>query len=82
MIDQGHGKEKRHESELPVLFDRKEQCCGCSACFAACPTNSVVMIPDEEGFLYPHVNSESCIRCYRCLAVCSFRKDRSGRAAL
>lgn len=24
-------------TKLPVLYEKKEQCCGCSACYAVCP---------------------------------------------
>lgn len=30
------------------------------------------MKPDEEGFLYPHVNEATCINCGLCLKVCPF----------
>ena len=62
--------------ELPVLFDNKENCCGCSACYAICPVHAVAMVPDEEGFLYPNVNASLCIRCYRCMSVCTFKSDQ------
>ena len=58
-----------------VLFHRKEECCGCGACRAACVRDAICMIADEEGFLYPTVDAERCIRCVRCLTVCPFRAD-------
>ena len=60
--------------ELPVLFEEKEECCGCSACFAICPIKAIIMEEDGEGFLYPKVLEEKCIRCYKCLDVCPFKK--------
>lgn len=62
--------------ELPNLYDKRENCCGCSACYAICPVNAIVMQPDEEGFLYPSVQKDKCIRCYKCLSVCAFKKDQ------
>lgn len=32
-----NGKFKDCEKKLPELYDRKENCCGCSACYAICP---------------------------------------------
>ncbi|WP_302925976.1 4Fe-4S binding protein [Holdemania filiformis] len=61
--------------EFPVLYKRKEECCGCTACFAVCPNEAVSMVTDEEGFDYPQVDEEKCIRCYRCLKVCPFKVD-------
>lgn len=59
--------------ELPTLYVRKEECCGCTACYAICPKEAITMEPDEEGFLYPVVHEEKCIRCYQCLKVCPIK---------
>lgn len=49
----------------------KEGCCGCTACYATCPSNAISMQPDkEEGFLYPVVDDSKCIDCGKCLKVC------------
>lgn len=49
----------------------KEECCGCTACYASCPTKAINMQPDsEEGFLYPLVNEKKCIDCGKCLKIC------------
>lgn len=50
---------------------KPEECCGCTACYASCPTRAITMQPDEvEGFLYPHVEEKKCIDCGKCLRVC------------
>ncbi len=28
---------------------------------------------DNEGFLYPELIPEKCIKCYLCLEVCAFK---------
>ena len=61
--------------ELPILYNRKEDCCGCSACYAICPRKAINMIEDEEGFEYPQIKEEKCIRCYQCLKVCPFKYE-------
>ena len=33
---------------IPVLYRRKEECCGCTACYANCPKEAICMIQDEE----------------------------------
>lgn len=60
------------ERELPILYNKKEECCGCTACYAICPKKAISMVEDEEGFEYPKVG-EGCIRCYQCLKVCPFK---------
>lgn len=57
------------------LFNRKENCCGCTACANICPINAISMQSDDEGFLYPYINSELCINCEICAYVCPFRNN-------
>ena len=59
--------------DLPVLYNEKEECSGCTACLAICPKHAISMVDDEEGFEYPKVNGVECIRCYLCLSVCPFK---------
>lgn len=68
--------EKNKERDLPILYEKKENCCGCTACYAVCPLNAIKMMPDEEGFLYPAVDVAVCIKCYKCLSVCAFKKHQ------
>ena len=70
------------EKNLPVLYQKRENCCGCTACFAICPVQAISMLPDEEGFLYPVVDAEKCIRCYKCISVCAFKKDQKEKGYL
>ena len=49
----------------------KGNCTGCSACMAMCPVQCISMIPDEEGFLYPHIDEKKCKRCYVCVKACA-----------
>lgn len=48
----------------------KKNCCGCSACVQRCPKQSIRLEEDTEGFLYPKVNEETCIKCGLCEKVC------------
>ena len=63
--------------ELPNLFDIKTDCCGCSACAYICPKKAIKMEFDNEGFLYPIIDEQKCVRCYKCIEVCSFKKIKS-----
>lgn len=58
---------------IPILFRSKEECCGCSACHAICPLKAISMVEDEEGFEYPQIDEECCIRCNKCMQVCPFK---------
>lgn len=53
-----------------IAITRKELCCGCSACANACPKKCIDMQFDDEGFLYPVVDSTKCIECGLCTKVC------------
>ena len=46
------------------------KCCGCGACYSACPNGSISMQYDAEGFLYPTINAETCLHCDLCETVC------------
>lgn len=54
------------------MIDIKEKynCCGCSACVQVCPKQCINMSADNEGFLYPQVDSRICIDCGLCEKVC------------
>ena len=57
-----------------IQIDLKHCTC-CGACVQACPKQCITRREHENGFLYPVVNSESCIRCGRCEAVCPINKS-------
>ena len=59
---------------MPLLYKEKEDCCGCTACYAICPVNAIFMVEDSEGFEYPLVDERKCIKCYKCLKVCPFKQ--------
>ena len=61
---------------IPVLYERKEDCCGCTACYAICPKSAIEMKEDEEGFDYPQINEEICVRCGMCLKVCPIKEAK------
>lgn len=61
--------------QIPTLYNKKEECCGCTACYSICPTKSISMIEDEEGFLYPIIKEETCVCCEMCIQVCPIDKN-------
>ena len=49
---------------------KKEDCCGCEACRQVCPKQCIEIKADEQGFVYPHVDTSLCIDCHLCEKVC------------
>lgn len=56
-----------------ILFDKKENCCACGACYNICPKNAIKMVVDEYGFKYPKIDYTKCISCGACKRVCAFQ---------
>ncbi len=52
--------------------DNKSECFGCESCVQACGMNAIVMLEDEEGFRYPHIDSSLCVKCNFCRKVCPY----------
>ena len=62
------------DKPVPILYERKEDCTGCTACYSICPKHAIEMFDDEEGFLYPSIDAKECIRCMACIWVCPVRQ--------
>ena len=79
LVNKTTGQLNDKKNRVPQLFENRENCCGCSACFSICPVHAISMNPDEEGFLYPIVDAKKCIRCNKCISVCSFKVDQEDK---
>lgn len=62
----------------PGLYRTGYDCCGCTACASVCPARAILMQPDEEGFLYPHMDESLCVGCGACESVCQLKTPRTG----
>ena len=60
--------------DIPKLYEKQAECCGCYACFSVCPKGAIKMKEDDEGFIYPHIDSDRCIICRQCITVCPIKK--------
>lgn len=58
-----------------VLYERKEDCCGCGACVQICPRQAISMGENEYGFIYPAIDEKLCVQCGRCKAVCGYQNE-------
>ena len=77
-----NSRQEEKKANIPILFENRENCCGCSACYAICPVHAITMEADREGFLYPIIDTVKCIRCYRCKSICVFKVDQNARGYL
>lgn len=48
----------------------ENKCTGCYACYSSCPTKAITMRLSDDGFLFPSVNSDRCIKCGLCQKYC------------
>lgn len=62
-----------------INIQNKAECVGCEACVQRCPQKCIVLQEDEEGFMYPHVEIETCINCGLCEKVCPVIHQGSAR---
>lgn len=56
--------------ELP-----KELCNGCGLCNSLCPQSAIVMKKDAEGFEYPYIRDDKCIKCGICMKKCPLNNN-------
>lgn len=62
-----------------IEIQKKEDCCGCTACYSVCPTKAIVMNEDNEGFTYPVVDKAKCVDCGRCQKVCPIQSPAKNK---
>lgn len=55
----------------------KTHCSGCGACASVCLRNAINMVEDNEGFIYPLIDSDSCVNCGLCTNICPFVKEQT-----
>ncbi len=53
-----------------VDYLTKNNCWGCTVCVNICTQEAITMLPDKEGFLYPHVDEDKCIYGEDCYNSC------------
>ena len=61
------------------IYNTKNACCGCGACASSCLKKCISMREDEEGFLYPEVDTTTCVNCGKCVKVCPEKKLTVGK---
>lgn len=64
----------KHEENYLKTHNRFN-CYGCELCKDICPVQAIEMVEDEEGFKYPKIDKEKCIKCGLCEKNCIYRKN-------
>ena len=64
-----------------LVSNNKAECTGCRACVEVCPQKCITMQGDKEGFLYPVIDTESCVSCGLCKDVCPTTKKMHAETA-
>lgn len=59
----------------------RDKCSGCWSCYAVCPQHCIEMRADSEGFLYPKVDADRCVKCGKCKSVCTGLRKGMPRSA-
>ncbi|MDR2979033.1 MAG: Coenzyme F420 hydrogenase/dehydrogenase, beta subunit C-terminal domain [Bacteroidales bacterium] len=65
-----------------IKINDKKDCCGCNACVQKCPASCMAMLEDQEGFLYPQIDTKLCTNCGLCEKVCPVINQSSKRKPL
>ena len=56
-------------------------CTGCKMCKDVCPVDAISFKTDKEGFWYPKVDYEKCIKCSKCVKACPSLSDCHNKIA-
>ena len=57
-----------------ILTHDATDCCGCRACEQACAHHAIYFKENDEGFLYPLLDTSKCVDCGLCERVCPMMK--------
>lgn len=62
-----------------IVLASQEQCTGCAACYAICPTDSIRMTDENKLHKYPVIHNTciSCGKCQRCCPVLNIDKNNT-----
>lgn len=50
------------------------KCVGCRSCEQSCPVSCIKLRENQEGFIYPTIDTDLCIECGKCINACPVEK--------
>lgn len=53
-----------------MISNSNSKCTGCRTCENICPKNCISLVENNEGFLFPYIDFEKCIKCNKCSEHC------------
>lgn len=53
-----------------IMQTPHDDCTGCAACLNICPVDAISMQFDANGFLSPNIDTQKCVECGKCAAIC------------
>ena len=63
--------------KIKEMLADKKSCIGCGNCSIICGTGACVLEQDEEGYWYPIINNDLCVRCKACTNVCPVMNNKA-----
>lgn len=55
---------------MDKVYSDNYHCSGCRACESVCRHYAIIMESDNDGFLYPHIDTSKCVDCGLCVKIC------------
>ena len=52
------------------ILQIRNTCTGCGACVSACTNEALTLRYDDEGFYFPQLDEQRCVRCHLCEKAC------------
>ncbi|NJP41555.1 4Fe-4S dicluster domain-containing protein [Oscillospiraceae bacterium HV4-5-C5C] len=62
-----------------IELKNKKDCTACGACYNICAQQCIRMSSDDEGFLYPEIDTDKCVQCGLCEQVCPVINGKNER---
>ena len=57
-------------NSFDAVYSDNSKCSGCGVCHDVCPVNAIVMQEDKNGYKYPDINPDVCLKCGKCRRTC------------